>query len=376
MLKIGSSTVPTVFESGRPLLMAIGERTPLPRPRKRARSVSNCRSPTASPSTTARCAAQISGSSGDRVFGASPAARRARHEFRLDEQLGKCRMRRIVGSRAPRRPRNRKSARSRAYAAPRLEIDTRRTSAVVLRRHDDIESRREGSVAPHDFGAILRETRRHSCPAWRRSADSPPTTPRRLSTSRKINIRSPRIAGDILAPTRDGKIAPAAVARSGGGDHDGVAAVRQKMRARDAIVRRVEPAQHRRQRVRATCVDLAHFLGAHPFDTRHRAAASPAAKAPSPGRSDRHESASASSRREAYWRSRSGSFPGGAPYRRARRRHSCPPEAAPACSPAPHTSRNGRVRPLRPDARNCAPRRWVRPSTQAPSHRARRRCSR
>ena len=41
-LKIGSSTAPAVFESGRPSITDIGVRTPRPRPRKRARSVSYC----------------------------------------------------------------------------------------------------------------------------------------------------------------------------------------------------------------------------------------------------------------------------------------------------------------------------------------------
>ena len=38
--------MPTVFESGRPSITAIGARTPRPRPRKRARSVSISGSPT------------------------------------------------------------------------------------------------------------------------------------------------------------------------------------------------------------------------------------------------------------------------------------------------------------------------------------------
>ena len=62
--KTGSRTVPTVLESGRPSITAIGARASRPRPRKRARSVSISGSPTVSPSTTARCAAQISGSAG------------------------------------------------------------------------------------------------------------------------------------------------------------------------------------------------------------------------------------------------------------------------------------------------------------------------
>src|SRR5438270_8763738 len=64
--KTGSRTVPTVLERGRPSIAAIGARASRPRPRKRALSVSISVSPTISPSTTARWAAQISGSVGDR----------------------------------------------------------------------------------------------------------------------------------------------------------------------------------------------------------------------------------------------------------------------------------------------------------------------
>ena len=64
--KTASSTVPTVFESGRPSITAIGVRMPPPRPKNRALSVSTSGFPTAPPSTTARCAAQISGSLGAR----------------------------------------------------------------------------------------------------------------------------------------------------------------------------------------------------------------------------------------------------------------------------------------------------------------------
>ena len=63
---IGSSTAPVVPESGRPPITAPGARMLPPRPRNRARSVSNSRLPDASPSTTARCAAQTSGSVGAR----------------------------------------------------------------------------------------------------------------------------------------------------------------------------------------------------------------------------------------------------------------------------------------------------------------------
>jgi len=54
----GSSTEPTVFESGRPSIIDTGLRTSCPRPINRERSVSNCKSSTVSPSTTTTCAAQ------------------------------------------------------------------------------------------------------------------------------------------------------------------------------------------------------------------------------------------------------------------------------------------------------------------------------
>ena len=47
----GSSTEPTVLESGRPSTTDTGLRASCPRPIKRERSVSNCNSPTVSPST-------------------------------------------------------------------------------------------------------------------------------------------------------------------------------------------------------------------------------------------------------------------------------------------------------------------------------------
>ena len=65
-LKIGSSTAPTVLESGWPSMTDSGVRIPRPRPRNRARSVSYCTSPTVSPATTITCAAQTWGSPCDR----------------------------------------------------------------------------------------------------------------------------------------------------------------------------------------------------------------------------------------------------------------------------------------------------------------------
>src|ERR1019366_4040923 len=82
----------------------------------------------------------------------------------------------------------------------------------------------------------------------------------------QIDIRSPRIASDVFVPTRYGKIPPAAVTRSGGSDHDGVAAIRQQVAARDTVVWRAEPAQHGWHEF-AHLRRLAHFFGANPFDS-------------------------------------------------------------------------------------------------------------
>ena len=84
-LRTGSSTEPAVFESGRPSIIETGLRISWPRPRNRARSVSNCESPTVSPSTTTTCAAQTA-----RLLIGLPAARRKQradigHKFGLDE---------------------------------------------------------------------------------------------------------------------------------------------------------------------------------------------------------------------------------------------------------------------------------------------------
>ena len=140
-LKIGSSTVPAVFESGRPSITDIGVRMPRPRPRKRARSVSYCAPPPVSPSTTTTCAAQTGGSLGR--------ARPARREQRADvgHELGL----RRTGWRRPdarrRRPaararsRRRRSARSRAARVPEVRERDAAHLGVVLGRDHDLERR-------------------------------------------------------------------------------------------------------------------------------------------------------------------------------------------------------------------------------------------
>ena len=126
--KIGSSTVPTVFERARPSITAIGVRMPWPRPRKRALSVSISGLPTTWPSTTARCAAQISCSVGARRRRVAKIAPTSGDKFGLDKQLRKGRMRDIGGLR-----RQRQFGVGRDFdfpgTPPVFEIEMRRTSA-------------------------------------------------------------------------------------------------------------------------------------------------------------------------------------------------------------------------------------------------------
>src|SRR5258706_16470467 len=58
------------------------------------------------------------------------------------------------------------------------------------------------------------------------------------------NITSPIIAGDVFAPARHVEIAPAAVTRARPRHHHRIAAVRQKMRARNSRMRRIEAPLH------------------------------------------------------------------------------------------------------------------------------------
>ncbi len=96
--KTGSSTVPTVFDSGRPSITAIGARTIVrPRPRNRARSVSNCGVADGSrPRPRPGAPPQISGSSGRasarRVASSAP---NSGDVLGLHEQLGERRVRGI-----------------------------------------------------------------------------------------------------------------------------------------------------------------------------------------------------------------------------------------------------------------------------------------
>ena len=158
--KIGSSTVPAVLDSGRPSIDR-DRRTGMLRPRPeeaRAVGLELAASPTVSPSTTARWAAQIS-----RLVGDAPAPRRQQGAERparysvCDEQLREGRVRDVGGLAAPARARRRRSPRSRASRRPssrsrrggprRRPRPRRRTSSVVV----SVPS------SPRELGAVLVE---------------------------------------------------------------------------------------------------------------------------------------------------------------------------------------------------------------------------
>ena len=147
---------PTVLDSRRPSIAAMALPTSLPRPRKRARSVSISTSPIASPSTTARWAAHSS----RLVRAAAPARRQDGAGRRQDTRSAR---------RAWRRPGARRRRRRRQHdLGVGGDLDVARLAArvgdrhaphlgVVLRRHDDVEGGGERAVAPHELRAILGE---------------------------------------------------------------------------------------------------------------------------------------------------------------------------------------------------------------------------
>ena len=157
-LKIGSSTEPVVFESGRPSMTDIGVRMPRPRPRKRPRSVSYCAPPPDWPSTTTTWAAQTAGS----VARPAAAGRQQRPEigdrFGLDEEVGEGRVRGIG-----RRRRQHELGVGGQLDLPRLRPQVRERHpaelGVVLGRDQHLERGRDGAVAPVDLGAVLGEGR-------------------------------------------------------------------------------------------------------------------------------------------------------------------------------------------------------------------------
>ena len=180
MEKIGSRTAPIEFESGRLSMIAIGARTVWLRPRNRALSVSNSGAPTASPSMTVRCAAQISGSLGRPLSPRGQDGSDIGKIFRFDEQLREGGMR-DVGA----------LGREDEFGVGR-DLDVARAASgirdrypanfgVVLGGDDHVQSRRQRAVAARDLGAVLIEDDGVAHPVRRRSVESPPTTQRQCA---------------------------------------------------------------------------------------------------------------------------------------------------------------------------------------------------
>ena len=111
----------------------------------------------------------------------------------------------------------------------------------------------------------------------------------------QINIFSPAVARQVFAPSRDGDVAPAAVARARRREHHGVAPIRKQLRSRRRVVRGAEAANHRRD-------EFAHFRAARKLLRREagrparRAACAPAATIRWRARSVRRENGCASRR--------------------------------------------------------------------------------
>ena len=133
-------------------------RMPWPRPRKRARSVSNCtarrpsrlrRRPDARPRPPARSATRRR-----RVARSAPSSATILGLRRTASRRPDARRRRPA---APARARHRRSARSRATRLPALVIETRRTSASSSAETSDLQRRRQRAVAAGDLGAVLGE---------------------------------------------------------------------------------------------------------------------------------------------------------------------------------------------------------------------------
>ena len=114
---------------------------------------------------------------------------------------------------------------------------------VVLGGDRDFERGPERTVMPNELRMVFKE----GCLVMVRFA------PRRLVARRprfaaqaiaQENVTSPIIAGDVFAPARHIEIAPAAVTRARSRHHHRIAAVRQKMRARNSRMRRIEAPLH------------------------------------------------------------------------------------------------------------------------------------
>ena len=162
----------------------------------------------------------------------------------LHEKFGKDRVRRVGGGR-----RQHQLCVGGELDVPGLAARIRDRYAadfgVVLWRDDNVEGRGDRSVAPGELGAILGErdfvTVRFD--AARLIARGPQLAALHVAQE---HVGAPVVAGDVFAPARDRKIAPAAVSGTGARQHHCIPAVRKQMRLRRGAVRGAEPP-HRRE---------------------------------------------------------------------------------------------------------------------------------
>ena len=250
--------MPTVLESGRPSITAIGARTSRPRPRKRARSVSISVSPTRLALDHGEMCRP------DLGLGRRPPAPRRQDGadlgviFGLHEQLREGRMRRVVGRR---RQHELGIGGELDVPGPIAGVGEGQAAnlGVVFRRNDDFKHRGDRSVAPDELGLILAE---------------PDIVAVRLDAARLIargpnlaapdiaqkDIGAPIVAGGVFAPARNSQIAPPAVAGAGRREHHRVTAVGEqvRLRRRSWAERRCRIVGSSRSRDRRAGLDLLH----------------------------------------------------------------------------------------------------------------------
>ncbi len=155
-LKIGSSTAPTVFESGRPSITETGERTDRPRPRNAGAIRLVLDDAAGSAPRPRRRVRPRSAGRRSIAGGGSPAGHRYRGRTR-SARTGSGRpgeRRRRPAERA--RSRRTTSARSGGSCELRLVSDTRRISASCSADTTTVKLGHDRAVAPRELGTVLR----------------------------------------------------------------------------------------------------------------------------------------------------------------------------------------------------------------------------
>ncbi len=198
-----------------------------------------------------------------------------------------------------------------AHAAAGVDDRDAAHLGVVFGRDQHLHRRGQRAVAPRELGAILaeRDLVVVGLHAGGLEARRPDVAAAHVPEE---HVRTPVVAGRVLAPPGHGQVPPAAVAGAGGGEHHRVAPVRQQLRGRRRVVRGAEPTVAARS---ALADPGARLRLRRPGTRRSRrpAGCAPAAGAPSPGRWARRGSACAWRRRAARPRWRRSSCPGGGP---------------------------------------------------------------